>query len=350
VTDSPLFARGEVDKPGEKVPRGFVHVLGSAEPSPIPANTSGRRELADWLTSSGNPLTARVMANRVWHWLFGRGIVESVDNFGTTGQKPSNSALLDHLAIRFQENGWSVKKLVREIVLSHSYQLGSAFDEKSFTADPDNTLVWRANKRRLDAESIRDAMLAVSGDLRLAPPVGSVVAVAGDGPIGAPRGRGVNESVINAETLTRAVYLPVVRDFLPEALAIFDFAESSLVSGARETTSVPTQALFMLNSEFATERAQRFGERVLHGYPAGPNAGYAALLQERITYAYWLALARPPTDAERTAATNFFNRFPASYLKGETDAAFLRNTDTAKAAWASFCRALFASAEFRYLN
>jgi hypothetical protein len=350
VTDSPLFARGEVDKPGEKVPRGFVHVLSSSEPAPIPATTSGRRELADWLTSPGNPLTARVMTNRMWHWLFGRGIVESVDNFGTTGQKPSNAALLDHLAVRFQENGWSVKKLVREIVLSHTYQLSSAFDDKCFAADPENTLVWRANKRRLDAECVRDAMLAVSGDLRLSPPVGSAVAVAGDGPIGAPRGRGISEAVINQETLNRSVYLPVVRDLLPESLALFDFAESSLVTGARETTNVPSQALFMLNSELAADRAQRFAERVAAGYPGGPNAGYAVYQQERIVYAYWLAFARPPTDAERGAAANFFQTFPAAYREGETDVAALRNADTSKAAWTSFCRALFASAEFRYVN
>jgi hypothetical protein len=286
----------------------------------------------------------------VWYWLFGRGLVESVDNFGSTGQKPDNQALLDNLALHFRDNGWSVKKLVREIVLSHTYQLSSTFDDKAFAADPENTLVWRANKRRLDAECVRDAMLSVSGDLRLSPPVGSVVAVAGDGPIGAPRGRGISEAMINDETLNRSVYLPVVRDLLPESLALFDFAEASLVTGARETTNVPSQALFMLNSELAADRAQRFAERVLAGYPAGQNAGYAVHLQERIIYAYWLAFARPPTDAEKMAATSFFQKFPASYRQGETDVAAVRNADTSKAAWTSFCRALFASAEFRYLN
>jgi hypothetical protein len=350
ITDSPLFSRGEVDKPGEKVPRGFVHVLSSAEAPRIAPSTSGRLELADWLTALGNPLTARVMVNRAWHWLFGRGLVESVDNFGTTGQKPANPALLDNLALRFQENGWSVKKLVREIVLSRAYQLSSAFDEKSFAADPENTLVWRANKRRLDAECVRDAMLAVSGDLELKPPVGSPVAVAGDGPVGGPRGRGLNESAIQAETLTRSVYLPIVRDLLPESLALFDFAEPSLVSGARETTNVPSQALFMLNSSFAAGRAQRFGERIVAGYPSGPNAGVGAQLQERITYAYWLAFSRPPDNVERTAATSFFMKFPSSWAKGETGAAGVRDAEAAKAAWTSFCRALFASAEFRYLN
>jgi hypothetical protein len=350
ITDSPLFARGEVDKPGEKVPRGFVQVLSPAEAPQIAASTSGRLELADWLTAPANPLTARVMTNRIWHWLFGRGLVESVDNFGSTGQKPSNPALLDYLALRFQETGWSVKKLVREIVLSRAYQLDSAFDEKNFAADPENTLVWHAVKRRLDAECIRDAMLAVSGDLQFTKPVGSAVAQAGDGPIGAPRGRGISESAINVNTNARSIYLPIVRDLLPESLALFDFAEPSLVTGDRETTNVPSQALFLLNSSFAASRAERLGERVVAGYPSGPNAGVGANLQERITYAYWLAFSRPPDNVERTAATSFFTKFPSAWGKDETGVAGPRDAAAAKAAWTSFCRALFASAEFRYLN
>lgn len=347
ITDSPFFARGEVDKPGEKVPRGFVQVLSTPESPQIPPSTSGRRELADWLTAPANPLTSRVMANRVWHWLFGRGLVESVDNFGTTGQKPSNPALLDHLALRFQQEGWSMKKLIREIVLSRSYQLASTYDAKSFAADPENTLVWRANKRRLEAEGVRDAMLAVSGDLQLAPPVGSAVALAGDGPIGPGRGRGVPESVAQTDTLARTVYLPIVRDLLPEALALFDFAEPSLVTGSRETTNVPAQALYLLNSPFAAERAERFGERILAGYPAAANG--AGNLQDRITYAYWLAFSRPPDNAERAAATSFFMKFPASWNKPSAVSMSGREAEE-KAAWTSFCRALFASAEFRYLN
>ena len=350
ITDSPLYARGEVDKPGEKIPRGFVTVLTSGDTPAISATTSGRRELAEWLTSSGNPLTARVMTNRIWHWLFGRGIVESVDNFGSTGQKPGNQALLDNLALHFRENGYSVKKLVRELVLSHAYQLSSTFDEKDFTADPENALVWRMSKRRLDAECIRDAMLAISGDLQYTAPIGSAIAESGDGGINGPRGRGLSEATINAETPVRSVYLPVARDFLPDALALFDFAEPSLVTGDRETTNVPSQALYLLNGSFAAGRAERFGERIVAGYPAGPNGGLAASLPERITYAYWLAYSRPPDNVERTAAMNFFSRFPSSWNKGASGAAGVRDAEAAKAAWTSFCRALFASAEFRYLN
>ena len=349
ITDSPLFARGEPDKPGEKVPRGFVSALSPGAAPAIPSRSSGRRELADWITSAENPLAARVMANRVWHWLFGRGIVETTDNFGTTGQKPVNQALLDDLALRLRDGGWSVKKLIREIVLSRTYQLGSGFDEKAFAADPENTLNWRMSQRRLDAECIRDAILATSQQLQLQPPVGSPVALAGEGPATRPRGGGI-EGLINAPTNVRSVYLPIVRDLLPDALAAFDFPEPSLVTGARETTNVPSQALYLLNSPFVTIQSQRLGERIVASYPGGPNAGAAANLDERITYAYWLVFCRPPSTSERTAAMNFFSRFPSAWSKGDKSTLGLRNAEAATAAWTSFCRALFASAEFRYLN
>ena len=349
ITDSPLFARGEPDKPGEKVPRGFVSALSTGAAPAIPAKTSGRRELAEWIVAPENPLTARVLANRVWHWLFGRGIVESVDNFGTSGQPPTNAALLDHLALGLRDGGWSVKKLIREIVLSRTYQLGSAFDEKSFATDPENTLVWRMSKRRLDAECIRDAILATSQQLQLQPPIGSPVALAGDGPVSRPR-RGGSDVAINAATNVRSVYLPIIRNLLPEALDAFDFAEPSLVTGARETTNVPSQALFLLNSEFVATQARLLGQRVVASYPGGPNGGASANLDERVTYAYWLVFSRPPDAVERTAAMTFFGKFPAAWSKGDKSAPGLRNAAAATAAWTSFCRALFASAEFRYLN
>ena len=349
ITDSPIFARGEPDKPGEKVPRGFIAALSTGAAPAIPARTSGRRELADWMTAANNPLTARVMANRVWHWLFGRGLVESTDNFGTTGAKPANQPLLDDLALRLRDGGWSVKKLVREIVLSRTYQLGSGFEEKAFAADPENTLNWRMSPRRLDAECIRDAILATSQQLQLQPPVASPIALAGDGPASRPRGGGV-ESLVNAATNVRSVYLPIVRDLLPDALAAFDFPEPSIVTGARETTNVPSQALYLLNSPFVAVQAQRLGERVVASYPAGPNGGASANLDERITYAYWLVFGRPPDVVERKAAMTFFSKFPAAWSKGDNSTLGLRNAEAATAAWTSFCRSLFASAEFRYLN
>ena len=179
--NSPLYVRGELDQPGERVPRGFVQVLSRGTPSAI-TKGSGRRELAERLAARDNPLTARVMVNRIWLHLFGRGLVPTPDNFGAAGQTPSHPELLDALAVSFMDESWSVKKLIRRIVLSRAYQLGSTHDAHSFEVDPDNTLIWRMSPRRLEAEALRDAVLAISGQLDLEPPVGSAVARAGEGP------------------------------------------------------------------------------------------------------------------------------------------------------------------------
>jgi hypothetical protein len=352
IGNSPLYARGDVDKPGEKVPRSFPAILSTTTPPAIPAGTSGRRELAEWMTTPQNPLTARVFANRLWHWLFGQGIVESVDNFGTAGKKPVNQPLLDHLATRLVENGWSVKKTIREIVLSHAYQLASTHDPKNFAADPEDTLVWRMSPRRLDAECVRDAMLAASNSLDLSPPIGSLIAVAGNTVVGGRRRFASlsEDTIISAGGDKRSIYLPIAREVIPDALAVFDFAETSLVTGARETTNVPSQALYMLNSPFVTAQAEKLAERVLAAYPAGPNGGASANLDDRVKWAYWLTIGRAPDNIERQAATTFFAKFPANSAKSDLPPAGLRAAANVKAAWTSFCRALFASAEFRYLN
>ena len=229
--------------------------------------------------------------------------------------------------------------------------LASAFDERSFAADPENALNWRMSKRRLDAECIRDAMLSAGGTLDLNAPVGSLIARAGDGPIGGPRARGIGEeSIVNAGGNCRSVYLPVPRGVLPDALDAFDFAENSLVAGARETTNVPAQALYLLNSPMVSAQAQKLAERVLAAHPGGPNGGASANLDQRVAHAYWLTLSRAPDAAERAAAAAFFGKFPSNWSKGDTSAPSLRDADDVKAAWTSFCRALFATAEFRYLN
>ncbi len=343
VNESPVFERGDVNKPGEKVPRGFLSVLTHAPAPKIPAASSGRRELAEWMLAESNPLTARVMVNRVWQWMFGQGLVTSPDNFGTTGSKPSNQALLDTLAVKFRDGGWSVKKLVREIVLSRAYQLTSTFDETNFAADPENALVWRMSKRRLDAESIRDAILAASGQLDLRPPIGSPIAEHGNGPIGQFKqfpGAGVPEDALvesGTRAAARSVYLPIARELLPDALAVFDFAEPGFVSGSRETTNVPSQALYMLNSPFIANAAQKLAERVTATYTS---------IDQRVQFAYWLVFSRGPSEAELQAASNFFAQFPGAPAGDVRNA----STDAATAAWTSFSRVLFASAEFRYVK
>ena len=329
--DCPIYIRGEVDNIGPTVPRGFLTVLTPGTMPAISSQQSGRRELADWLTSKANPLTARVMVNRVWLNLFGDGLVRTPDNFGATGEKPTNPALLDLLAVQFMRDGWSVKALVRSLVLSRAYQLGTAHDAKNYEADPDNILVWRMSPRRLDAEAIRDAVLAASGQLERTPPHGSVVANVGEGNIG----KGIRPAVFNVEARYRSVYLPIVRDFVPDVLSVFDFAEPSLVVAARDTTNVPSQALFMMNSPFVTAQSQALAKRLLGmtQYDYG----------QRITMAYMLTLSRPPTEAERARADK--------YLRSETqEPVATKSTASAEKPWATFCQALFACAEFRYLK
>ena len=361
IRDSALYARGEADKPTDKVPRSFPAVLTPGAGVNIPAGESGRRELAEWMTSPSNPLTSRVMVNRVWHTLFGRGIVESSDNFGTTGKKPSNQALLDFLAVKFQAPasaggyGWSVKKLAKDIVMSHAYQLSSDYEPAAFAADPENALHWRVSKRRLDAECIRDAMLSASQQLQLSPPMGSLLSQAGDGPIGGPRFRpgGLSEDQLansGAATLVRSVYLPIARDVPPDALAVFDFSDASLVTGARDTTNVPAQALFLLNSDMVAAASRKLANRVMAAYPSGPSGGVSVNLDQRLALAYWITLGRSPTQNERTAAWNFFQKFPSNWSKGDKSSPGMKDAEDVKAAWTSFCRALFATSDFRYLN
>ncbi len=352
VRDAKLYARGDADKPTDSVPRGFPAVM-SANATTIPATESGRKQLADWLVSPTNPLTARVAVNRVWEWVFGRGIVESVDNFGTTGKKPDNQALLDFLAVKFSTPiaqggyGWSVKRLTRDLVLSHAYQLSSDYQPAPFAADPENTLLWRASKRRLDAECIRDAMLAASGKLELEVPTGSLISKNGDGPIGGPRFRGISEDqLINSGGAVsyRSVYLPVARELPPDALAVFDFSDSNQVTGEREKTNVPAQALYVLNNEFVARCAGSLADRVLAAFPS--NAGF----DQRLNYCYWLTLGRNPTANEKSAAWNFLQKFPANWSRGETAQPGMKDATDIRAAWLSLARALFATADFRYLN
>jgi hypothetical protein len=185
-------------------------------------------------------------------------------------------------------------------------------------------------------------MLAVGGELDLKPPIGSLIASAGEAPIGGPRLRGISEeSIIGASDKHRSIYLPIVRDVLPDSLAVFDFAEPSLVTGARETTNVPAQALYMLNSAFAAGIAEKTAERILAAYPGGPNAGVAANLEQRLAYAYWLTFSRPPSDVERQAATSFFTKFPSNWRKGDQSALVLKDAAGIKAAWTSFCPRAF---------
>jgi hypothetical protein len=317
-----------VDKTGETVARGFVQVLGNAGVK-IPRGTSGRKELADWVASDKNPLTARVYVNRVWLHLFGKGIVSTPDNFGTTGQKPTHPELLDYLAATFTKQGWSTKKLVRQLVLSHTYRLGSDASAANAATDPDNVYLWRMSKRRLDAEQIRDAMLAVSGELDARPADGSPVSkLAGTTQFLGRFGGGLTESS------KRSVYQPIVRDNVPESLELFDFAEPTLVTGARDDTSVPAQGLYLLNNPKVMQWADA-------------AAGKLKKLDsdtERIQAAFKMTLSRPATRKEEAAAADFLAKFKRAESRTK------KTAEAERMAWAALVQALFATAEFRYLD
>lgn len=292
-----LLVRGELDKPAQLVPRGVLQVLSPTKQHTLPARAtgSGRLELAQWIASSQNPLTARVIANRVWHWMFGRGLVRTVDDFGHAGELPTHPELLDYLASRLVDNKWSIKSLVREIAQSRTWQLASAHDEHNHAIDPDNAFLWRANPRRLEAESLRDAMLAVSGRLDIKRPLGTYLREVGEGGVG----QNVFEPVIRAiDSNTRSVYLPRVRNLLPEMLETFDAPDASFVTGSRDTTSSPLQSLFLLNNHWVQDQSSALAERLMT-LPA----------ERQVAAAYERTLGRSPTDRERVLASEFMVRF-----------------------------------------
>ena len=317
-SDSRLYVRGELDQAGDRVSRGFPQVLTTTQPTI--GKESGRRELADWIASKDNPLTARVMANRVWLHLMGRGLVPTPDNFGASGLPPSHPALLDSLAASFADNGWSVKKLIRTIVLSRAYQLSSQFDEKNFEADPDGVLVWRMPKRRLEAEALRDAMLALSGRLDLTPPKGSPIESGGEGNVAFRLRFGGDPSLSDAH---RTVYLPIIRDQTPEVLTLFDFPDPSLLIGERATTTIPAQSLYLMNNPFVIRQAENMAEKLLAG--DGDDAA-------KLTRAYLLCYSRPPSEKELKKAQDFLEEYGKKQSR--------------RATWTALCQALFCSAEF----
>lgn len=385
VADTEIRIRGEAEKLGPVVPRGFLSIVPVPSAKPVNAEQSGRLELAHWLTSKENPLTPRVMANRVWQKLFGEGLVKSVDNFGSTGDTPSHPELLDHLAGRFITNGWSIKKLVRAVVLSHTYQLSSAESAESRALDPANRLLWRHSPRRLDAEELRDAALVITGKLNVERPQSAsskslkVIEIRNNGPEAA---KIADEALASTH---RSVYLPLLRGLTPNSLAVFDPAEQGMVSGARESTTVPPQALYLLNDPFVRKQSIAIAETVLQ-----PEQS----TDERVEAAYRLVLGRAPSleekgrvvaylsDYERTAkevfavqakelaaAAEALAKFETSKPKDEkpialpppdpdnidqTDLTVRKDeialADPRVAAWASFCQALLGSAEFRYLK
>jgi mono/diheme cytochrome c family protein/cytochrome c553 len=331
-SNSPIYQQGNVESPGPVVPRGMLTLCKYVSTSPIPSNQSGRLELARWIASRDNPLTSRVVVNRIWHHLFGQGLVRTVDNFGTTGEAPSNPRLLDYLAARFiTADNWSFKKMIRELVLSRTYQMAGNWDSANGAIDPSDRLLWRMAPRRLEAEEIRDALLMAGGTLDEKRPIGSAV-MGMSGEV-----RNINIPAIMQGSLrnARSVYLPVVRENLPIALDKFDFASPEMVTGDREVTTVAPQALYLMNDPFVIDQAKAMAGRILeHDWMDLPA---------RVDVAYRIAFGRLATAAEKQRAVQYLTDYGLS-------AAGSKSTAATQQAWTSLSQALLASAEFRYVD
>jgi len=330
AADCRICLRGDPKKRGPAVERGFLNVITKSSQPPINDGASGRRELAEWMVARENPLAARVMVNRIWHHLFGAGLVRTVDNFGKMGEAPSNLALLDQLAVNFMENGWSVKKLIREITCSRVYQLSGNQHDKNYQVDPENRLCWQMSRRRLGAEAIRDAILQASGQLETSPFPGSVLQELGDVNYGRSNATSFGKEVARH----RSIYLPIIRNALPEALRVFDFAEPSLIVGRRQITTVATQALYLLNDPFVLEQTDAIARRLIE---------FSTEEAERIDLAYTLTFGRPATTLERERSLALLQDISAGLSTANDE-------DRQRVAWATLAQGLIASAEFRYLN
>ncbi|MEL7498272.1 MAG: PSD1 and planctomycete cytochrome C domain-containing protein [Planctomycetota bacterium] len=293
--DAKILVGGDVERPAQEVERGFLTVLNSIPTTPIKAESSGRDSLAQWLSADENPLTARVMVNRIWQHLLGEPIVISPNNFGVTTPRPDHQELLDYLAVKFMKNDWSIKAMVKEIVLSKTYQRDSGFDSVNFEQDPENKLFWRANPRQLDAEALRDTMLAISDTMDLQRPNGSDVSAAGDVRIGAL----INKDSFNKSFFHRSVYLPIVRDEVPDALALFDFADPNSTNAQRDSTNVASQSLYLMNSELVTFLSEKMAVSL---------SEYTQDRPQQIERAFQLAYGREPSRSEVSSATNFMRR------------------------------------------
>ena len=304
-----LRIRGEVHKKGDIIPRGFLSVA-SWDGMPEISEGSGRLELAEWLVDPRHPLTARVMVNRLWYHLMGEGLVRTVDNFGSMGELPSHPELLDYLAVEFVKDDWSIKRMIRRLMLTRTYAISAEGSSVGAEQDPDNFLLWRAHRRRLESEAMRDAMLAISGELEM-----SKGGRTFPGNLGSVFGYTFDHKL-------RSVYLPVFRNNLPDIFDVFDFADANRVAGKRSSSTLPTQALYMMNSPFVIERARQAADRLVN------DSTYADPLNE----VFLQTVGREPMPSERVDIEKFLGKDP------EVEA------------WASVYHSLFASLDFRYLH
>ncbi|MDE3198628.1 MAG: DUF1549 domain-containing protein [Acidobacteriota bacterium] len=324
VMEQHVFLRGDYHNPGDPVTQTMPAILRLSAPAPAVTQGSGRLELANWVVDPKNPLPARVMVNRIWQGHFGDGIVRTPDNFGRLGDRPSNPELLDYLAAQFVENGWSVKKMHKAIMLSKTYQMSAVYDEATKLKDTDNRFLSHFPRQRLSIEEIRDSYLAIGRDLDLT--MGGTL----DPGVGTDGETSSSRISMNPEsTNRRSIYLPLRRSNLPTLYMLFDFGDATSPEGKRNPTTVATQALFVMNSPMVNREAKNLADRLMK-----ENAKDS----KRIEEAYVAILDRKPDAGEIDAGLTYMQSLRHKW----------NGIDEAKS-WQSFCHALMASNEFMYI-
>lgn len=331
LTNARILMRGSHLSPGRVVERGVPVVL-AANGFAAAANHSGRLEFTQWLTSPQHPLTARVMVNRVWRWHFGRGLVSTADNFGRLGDRPGNQALLDWLATEFVRSGWSLKSLHRTIMLSATWQQSSDNNPAAEQTDPDNLLQWRWSTQRLGAESVRDSVLAATGLL--------------DRSMGQSMLHVKNREFLFDHTskdgtsynsMRRSVYLPVIRNNLYDAMSLFDCTDGTVPNGDRASSTVASQALFLMNSDLVIQAAENLAKEIQAEFPDDQSS--------RVNALFLRSLGRPVTAAE---AKEFLAAAVA--LESQLVQDGVVEGERATAVWTSLCQTVLMSNEFLYVR
>ena len=326
-----VHLRGNYLSLGKETSRGLPRALADKNAPKIGETNSGRLELAEWLTNPEHPLTSRVMANRIWLWHFGEGLVRTVDNFGLLGEQPANQPILDWLAWRFREFGWSIKQMHRLILLSSTYQMRSEFNSDAYEKDPENRLMWKFARRRLTAEELRDTILTLGTTL--------------DASMHGQRLPNKNRDYVTGTSskqgtydfTCRSVYLPILRSAVYDVFQAFDFPDPSVLNGKRAATTVAPQALFLMNGDIVLRESRRMAHNLLNEKLDD---------ESRIRSAYLHAFARQPKTSEVANGIGFIRE----YERALASEAIEDPVERRLRAWQGFCRVLMASNEFVYLN
>jgi hypothetical protein len=333
TADLAIHLRGSHLALGDVTPRPFPAVLFDGRKTLVSGDGSGREQLARWLTATDHPLTSRVLVNRVWHWHFGRGLVPSTDNLGLLGERPTHPALLDWLAGTFVREGWSLKRLHRRLLESAAYQRSGETPVTERDRDPENRWLARFTPRRLSAEEIRDAILTVSNGLDPRP----------GGPALAIENRKhifdhTSKDDTQYASQQRSVYLPIVRNHLCDVFTLFDYADDSVSTSARTSSTVASQALFLLNGELTLDAADRIANRVQQ---------ISSDDEQRIAHLYRQVLGRPPQPRETTRG----RQFVAQIINGsEANAAAPERAPREQQAWRLLAQTLLISNEMLYVR